>query len=160
MSTTWAPGGCRPVLRRMEAERRGLSTAVGLSVSGKIYTRHFAGSMDSEDVIAALQYLRRQMPEGWVLVWDRASIHKSKRTRAFLEAHPEIRVEVLPAYAPDLNPEEFCHGHIKQQLRNATPADTVQARQMLNQGFARLRRRPDLLLHFFHAAQLTVRQLW
>jgi hypothetical protein len=32
-------------------------------------------------------------------------------------------------------------------------------RQMLNRGFARLRRRPDLLLSFFHAAGLSVQQL-
>lgn len=30
---------------------------------------------------------------------------------------------------------------------------------MLNLGFARLRRRPDLILSFFHAAGLSVRQL-
>lgn len=148
------------MLGRVEADRRGVSTAVGLTLSGKIYKRHFAGGMDSEDVVTALPHLRRHLPDGFILVWDRASIHKSKATRAFLANHPEIRVEVLPAYAPDLNPEEFCHGHVKQQFRNATPADTAEVRPMLDRGFARLRRRPDLLLHFFHAARLSVRQLW
>jgi transposase len=69
-------------------------------------------------------------------------------------------VELLPPYAPELNPEEYCHGNVKQRLKNATPADTQEVRQLLDQGFARLRRRPDLLLHCFHAAGLRVKQLW
>jgi len=160
LATTWAPCGQRPVLRRIEYDRRGVSTAVGLTLGGKIYKRHFAGGMTSQHVVQVLKHFLRYLPQGFVLLWDRASIHKSKETNAFLELHPEIRPEFLPAYAPELNPEEYCHGNVKQRFRNATPANTRQVRRMLDQGFARLRRRPDLLLHFFHAAGLTVNQLW
>jgi len=80
-------------------------------------------------------------------------------TRAYLATHTEISVEELPAYAPELNPEEYCHGNVKNRLRNARPADKIEMRHMLNRGFARLRHRPDLLLSFFHAAGLSVRQL-
>lgn len=41
LGTTWTPRGQRPILRRVERERRGLSTAVGLTLAGKIYKRHF-----------------------------------------------------------------------------------------------------------------------
>jgi transposase len=94
-----------------------------------------------------------------ILIWDRARTHKSKKTQAYLATHTEISVEELPPYAPELNPEEFCHGNVKNHLKNARPADKTEMRQMLNRGFARLRRRPDLLLSFFHAAGLSVRQL-
>jgi hypothetical protein len=38
---TWAPRGQRPILSRVTRDRRVLTTAVGLTVSGKIYKRHF-----------------------------------------------------------------------------------------------------------------------
>ena len=76
-----------------------------------------------------------------------------------MAAHPEIFVEELPAYAPELNPEEYCHGNVKHHLKNARLTDKTQMRQLLNGGFARLRLRPYLLLSFFHAAGLSVRQL-
>jgi transposase len=142
------------------SERRGLSTAVGLTVSGKIYKRHFGAGMNSADAMAALEHVRRHLPGKWILVWDHAGIHTSRKTRAYLAAHPEILVEWLPAYAPELNPEEYCHGNAKQHLRNAMPRVKDDLRHLLNRNFARLRRRPDLLLSFFHAAGLTVRQLW
>jgi transposase len=159
LATTWARKGKRPVLRRVARDRRVLSTAVALTMSGKIYKCHFEGSIKSDQVIATLEHVQRHVPDKIILIWDRARTHKSKKTQAFLAAHPEICVEELPAYAPELNPEEYCHGNVKHHLKNARLMDKEQMRQMLNCGFARLRRRPDLLLSFFHAARLSVRQL-
>ena len=160
LARTWAPKGKRPVLRRVTRDRRALSTAVGLTLSGRIYKRHFDESMDSEDVIETLQHLQRHIPGRFILIWDHAGIHTSGKTRAYLAGHPEILVEWLPSYAPELNPEEHCHGNVKQHLKNATPADKAEMRAMIDRGFARLRRRPDLLLGFVHAAGLSVKQLW
>jgi len=159
VATTWARKGKRPVLRRTTRDRRVLSTGVALTMSGKIYKRHFEGSMKSEQLIATLKHLQHHLRGKIILIWDRARTHKSKATQAYLATHTEISVEELPAYAPELNPEEYCHGNVKNHLKNARPADKIEMRQMLNRGFARLRHRPDLLLSFFHAAGLSVRQL-
>lgn len=159
LATTWARKGKRPVLRRVTYDRRAISTAVALTLSGKIYKRHFEGSIHSEQTIETLKHLQRHVPDEIILIWDRARIHTSQKVQAYLSEHPDIHVELLPAYAPELNPEEYCHGNIKQHLRNARPSNKKEIRSMLDRGFARLRRRPDLLLSFFHAAGLPVRQL-
>ena len=96
LGRTWAPKSQRPVLRRVERERRCLSTAVGLTLSGKIYKRHFAGSMKSPQGIEALRHVQRHIPEPFILIWDGASIHKSHETTAYLADYPEIMVEPLP----------------------------------------------------------------
>jgi transposase len=159
LATTWARRGRRPIFRRVTKERRALSTAVALTLSGKIYKRHFDGSVNSENLIQTLDHVRQHIPGKIILIWDRASIHLSKVTKVYLQNHPEILIEELPAYAPQLNPEEYCHGNVKHRLKNARPASKQEIRSMLDRGFARLRRRPDLLLSFFHNAGLSVRQL-
>lgn len=160
LATTWAPVGKRPVLRRVTKERRAISTAVALTLSGKIYKKHFEGSVNSESLIMALEHMRSHVQgRKIILIWDRARIHRSQVVQAYLQQHPEFIVEKLPAYAPQLNPEEYCHGNVKQHLKNACPKTKEDIRSMLNLGFARLRRRPDLILSFFHAAGLSVRQL-
>lgn len=147
------------MFRRVTSDRRALSTAVALTLSGRIYKRHFNGSIKSEQIIEALQHLQRQLPGKIILIWDRARIHISKKVRTHLSDHPEIEVEFLPAYSPELNPEEYCHGNVKQGLKNARPTCKSEIRSMLDRGFARLRHRPDLLLSFFHRAGLPVRKL-
>jgi transposase len=147
------------VLRRVTYDRRALSTAVALTLSGRIYKRHFEAALRSEQVIEMLDHLQKHLPGRLILIWDRASIHLSKKTQAYLHNHPNIMVEVLPPYAPELNPEEYCHGNVKHHLRNARPRTKQEICSMLDRGFARLRRRPDLILSFFHAAGLRVRQL-
>jgi transposase len=160
LGPTWAPRGKRPILRRVTRQRRVFSTAIGLTLSGKIYKRHFDGAINGERVIQALNHGGRHMPGRWILVWDRAPIHRSKKVTVYLAEHPEIVVEWLPPYAPEINPEEFCHGNVKQQIKNATPVDKYELLTIVNRGFARLRHRPDLILSFFRHAGLSVKQLW
>lgn len=148
------------MLRRVTKERRVLSTAIGLTISGKIFKRHFERAMRGEEVIEALEHIRRHILGRWVLIWDRAPIHKRVAVAQYLKQHPEIIVEWLPPYAPEINPEEYCHGNVKRHMKNAVPDDATEMRRLVDRGFARLRHRPDLLLGFFHQAGLVVKQLW
>lgn len=143
----------------MTKERRAVSTAVALTLSGKIYKRHFEGSVNSQKLIEALDQLGRHIPGKIILIWDRARTHRSKFTKVYRQNPPEILMEELPADAPELNPEEYWHGNGKQGLKNARPICKQEMCALLDRGFARLRQRPALLLSFVHAADLSVRKL-
>lgn len=156
---TWAPRGQTPRFKRIGKYRRELSTMAGLTVSGKIFKKHFGGSINSEKILDGLEHFRRHLCAPFVLIWDRSRTHRSNRVQEYLTQHPEIRVEFLPAYAPELNPEEFCHGNIKRHIHNAVFLSTNEIRQSLNLGFKRLRKRPDILLSCFHHAGLSLNQL-
>ena len=156
--TTWAPKGRTPVLRRI-SKRRALSTAVALTLSGRIYKRHFDHAVHGADFVLFLRHLQRWLPGPLIVIWDRLQVHRSTEVKSYLGKHREIMVEVLPSYAPDLNPEEGCHGNVKQHLINATPENTRQIQKQADRGFARLRHRPDLILGFFHHAGFRVKRL-
>jgi transposase len=156
--TTWAPKGQTPQLRRI-SKRRQVSTAIGLTITGRVYQKHFDHAIHGEDTVAHLEHLGRHVPGPKVIIWDRLQAHRSKVAKAFLAEHPEIDVEWLPAYAPELNPDEGCHGNVKNGMKGATPETEREIREQANRGFARLRRRPDLLLGFFHHAGLRIKRL-
>ena len=64
-------------------------------------------TVHAEDIVAFLKELRRQLRDGFTVVWDRHGIHsKSRLVKAYLAAHPEIVAEDFPGYMPDLNPDE------------------------------------------------------
>ncbi len=155
--TTWAPKGRTPQLRRV-SERRQVSTSIGLTTSGGISKKHFGHAIHGEDTVAHLEHLGRQVPGPKIIIWDRLQAHRSEAVKAFLGEHPEIDVEWLPPYAPELNPEESCHGNVKDRMTGATPESEAEIRAQADRGFARLRRRPDLLLGFFHHAGLSIKR--
>ena len=160
LGSTWAPCGRPPLLRRVSAQRRGFSTIIGLTLAGRIFKQHQRGSIRSPHVLRFLRHVLRHQATPLIVVWDRASIHRAKIVTTFLAEHPQLDVEWLPKCAPELNPEELCHGNVKARIRNLTPKTVTEYRQHVDRGFARLRQRPDLLLGFCRHAQLHVNQLW
>ena len=153
LASTWAPRGQTPVLRRV-SQRRVLSTVVALTTRGRLLKRHFEHAVRGPDMIEALKHFRRHLPGPLIIIWDRLSAHRDQRVHEWIAATPDLFVEWLPPYAPDLNPEEGCNDNIKSHLRNATPESVEELRQQVDRGFARLRQRPDLLQSFFRHAGL------
>jgi transposase len=140
------------------SKRRELSTVIALTLSGKIYKRHFEHAIGATDILIALKHFRRLIARPMIIIWDRLSAHRAVIVQDYVAAQPGMAVEWLPPYAPDLNPEEGCHGNIKQHLRNAVPITPHDLRVQVDRGFARIRRRPDLILVFFRHAGLSVNQ--
>ena len=160
VGSTWAPRGETPHLKRIGKYRREISCMVGLTISGRIFKKCFEGSVDSEKLIQGLEHFRRCIGRPLIIIWDRSRTHRSRLTKAYLADHPEIHVESLPAYAPEINPEEFCHGNIKRAIKNSIFSSKQHIRQVLQNQFAALRKRPALLLACFHHAGLALNQLW
>ena len=158
VATTWAPIGQTPTLRRI-SKRRERSTVIGLPRSGKIDTRHVEHPIGAEDILVRRHHVPRYMARPMIIVWDRWSAHRAMAVKGYVAAHPAMAVAWLPPYAPDLNPEEGCHGHVKPHLRHAISESLSAIRTQVDRGFARLRRRPDLILGFFRHAGLDVNQL-
>jgi transposase len=154
--TTWAPRGATPVLRRV-SKRREVSSIVAVTPDGRLYARHFRGSISSEAVIVALRHFRRKVGAPLLVVWDRLNAHRARRTAAFLAAHPrDFAVAFLPAYAPDLNPEEPCNACAKRATENALPDSVADLHRLARREFRRLQHRPELIVGCFRHAGLPV----
>jgi transposase len=131
---------------------------IALTLSGKIDKRHFDHAIGATDILIALKHFQRFIARPMIVIWDRFNAHRAVIVQDYIAEHPDVEVEGLPPYAPDVNPEEGCHGNIKQHLRNAAPATPHDLRVQVDRGCARVRRRPDLILGFFRHAGLAVNQ--
>jgi transposase len=148
------------VLKRV-SQRREVSSIVCLvaPLDGppRLDARHFRGSIHGEQVLVALRHFRRRMGRPLVVVWDRLSAHRATVVQAFVAAHPaDYRLEWLPPYAPDLNPEELCNGAVKRATLNALPGSVAELHQSARRSFRRLAQRPELLASFFRHVGLSV----
>jgi DDE superfamily endonuclease len=104
---TYAPVGQTPIVREWWT-RDHLSAISALSPEGTWYFHCQDHAINSDDVVAFLEHLLREVPGSMVVIWDGAPIHRSHTIQEFLAngAAQRLHLERLPAYAPELNPGE------------------------------------------------------
>jgi len=120
------------------------------------YFRLFPGAIRSPQVIQFLRHLLRHLRGQLLVIWDGLPSHRSGRVKAFVgEQKGRLKLEFLPAYAPELNPVEYLWGHWKQhELPNFCPKDFGQLSHNARQALRRMRRRPTLVTAFWKQAKL------
>jgi transposase len=157
---TWAPRGSKPVLDCWDRRDR-LSAISGLTVSPKagrlnLCFQLLSKNAQGEDVVAFLRQLKRDLAGPLTVLWDGSQIHsKSKAVQAFLAKHPEIVAEDLPAYAPEINPDELVWGWSKHgRLANLAAENTDDLADHIIDELLYLKEHPHLLASFLKKTQL------
>ncbi len=115
------------------------------------------GSIRSKEVLRFLKHLKRHFGHGVIILWDRALIHRSKIVQEFVrQSRKWLEVEFLPAYSPDLNPDEWFWNHLKnRKLANFCPGSIGDLKSAIRHSVIQIRQKPNLIRSFFHASQLS-----
>lgn len=156
---TWAPRGQTPILRQWDRRDR-LSTISALTVAPRrrrfgLYWAVYPHNIRSAEILRFLKALRRHLPGGFTLIWDRHRPHWAKSVQTWLAARKRIVVEWLPPYAPDLNPVECVWSHTKYgDLANFAPDNLRTLEHAVVTSLSQTRTRRDLFEGFFHGAGL------
>jgi transposase len=145
---TYAPIGQRPVLHE-KLTRDHLSAMSGITLDGRLLMIEQDRAFKGEDVVRFLEHLLRQIPGKVLVIWDGSPIHRSEAVKKFLEdgAASHLRLERLPGYAPDLNPDEGVWKHLKcVELKNVCCQSLKELRSELRKAKERLRHKRDVIL--------------
>lgn len=114
--TTWGPIGETPVVED-SGDRFGIKLISAVSPRGDMRFQIIEGRMNSDKFIEFLKKLREDAGKPIIVIVDNASYHKSKKVMGFAKnSDQEITLELLPAYAPELNPDEQVWNHAKARL--------------------------------------------
>lgn len=153
---TWSRRGQTPILQ-YNFNWDTLSAVAGITFYN-FYFRLYKGSVKTAEVIDFLGALLRHIPGPLLIVWDRLSAHRSKRTRDFIAGQGErLWVEHLPGYAPELNPVEYIWAYWKQHaLANVCSKDYWSLGEAARRTLKRMRRRPRLITAFWKQAELSL----
>ena len=124
---TWAPRGRTPVLKSWDRRDR-LTALSALTVSARrrrlgLYFAVQRRNAKTDDVVAFLLWVRRQLRRRLIVVLDRLAAHRAAARRLTQTHGDAFRFEWLPAYAPELNPVERVwslskYGHLSNLVPN------------------------------------------
>jgi transposase len=152
---TYAPVGETPELREVGTHDH-LSAISAVTPEGRLRMQVYEEPITGAHVVRFLRHLARSLPgDKFGFFWDGAPIHRSRAVKQFLAAAPadRFRVEQLPGYAPELNPDEGVWDVLKEdELANVSCLDLQQLRAEIRAATQRLQHKPEVVRGFFRKA--------
>ncbi len=153
---TYAPIGETPVLS-VPLTRDHLSAISGITEDGRLLIQVKDHSIKGIDCVEFLKHLLRHIPGKLMVIWDGSTIHRCQPVKDFLKTEQGQRLwlESLPAYAPDLNPDEGIWRYTKRvELKNVCCHDLDELHEELIKAIARLRHKKHVIKACFQHAGL------
>jgi len=112
----YAPKGKTPVMEHT-AKRFKINMISSITNRGKLRFMIYEQNMDASVFITFLERLIESSQKKVFLILDNLRIHHAKLVKAWVEEHQEkIALFYLPAYSPDLNPDEYLNNDFKRNV--------------------------------------------
>ena len=151
----YALKGHTPVIR-LNAKRESINMVSAITNQGKVRFRFFEGSMNADILIDFLMRLVGDAHRKVILILDNLKVHHAKPDKEWLAEHKKmIEVFYLPAYSPEMNPDEYLNCDLKHGVHSGPPArNRQQLRQKASRHMRMLQRKPKRVRKYFNHARI------
>ena len=121
-SRGYAPIGKTPIVD-INAKRFSLNMISATTNQGLVRFMVYKENMAAKVLINFFKRLIKDSETKIFLVLDNLRVHHAKIVKAWLEKNEEsIEVFYLPAYSPELNPDEYLNCDLKNGIRTSSPS--------------------------------------
>lgn len=152
----YAPRGETPVLKRVARPAR-INHVSSVTNQGKMRFMIYEGTMTAERFIKWLeQSVKAAKGRKIIMIVDNLRVHHSKQVTEWLKGKEAlIELEYLPAYSPELNPDEYLNNDVKANVhRRAMPRDKVELRSNVQSHLKRIQNSPKRVRSYFNAKHI------
>ena len=119
---SYAPKGKTPAIR-LSAKRVSMNMISSVTNQGKVRFMLFRNGMTAQLLIKFMARLIHDADRKVFLILDNLRVHHARQVKAWLnDRTDEIEVFYLPAYSPELNPDEYLNCDLKAGVHGKPPA--------------------------------------
>lgn len=146
----YAPKGKTPVVK-LNANRTSTNMISAITNQGKVRFKVFEGTMNADILTDFCKRLIKSSKKKIYLILDNLRVHHAKVFKAWLnDQSNKIEVFYLPAYSPELNPDEYLNCDLKAGVHSGKPARTKsQLKQKVISHMRMLQKRPTRVAKYF-----------
>jgi len=151
---TWTFPRVKPVVRVSGKRGQHVGVTAAVTQRGRMCFELTAEEerFTSRVFLRFVRKMHREFP--WrriLLIVDGAPVHTAKRVVAFAAQNSNwLRLEILPAYSPELNPSEEVWGFVKTKAMNGSMAkNKKELRKQTQKEMRRLKRNSERISSFF-----------
>lgn len=130
-----------------------------ITPTGGLFTLMRPEALTGVESVLFLNHLYGQVSRKLLVIWDGSPIHRGNHMKEFLlnGGSKFVHLERLPAYAPDLNPDEGTWHYLKHvEMRNRCCLNLSHLQDQLRCAVIRLRRKDTVIRSFFTTAGLEI----
>jgi len=146
----FSPRGTPPTLL-VDVKKVRLNMISAISNNGRIRFMLYGKTMTAKVLIGFMMRLVKDAGRKVFLILDNLRVHHSKAVKKWLSAHKgQIEVYHLPSYSPELNPDEYLNGALKETVHRGLRIRNHDGLMYKVRSFMRkLSRRPWAVMNFF-----------
>jgi len=132
-------------------KRFGCNMISTITNRGKLYFKVFTQRFDAVLMLDFLRRLIHQCTQKVFLIIDGHPVHRSRAVRQWVERHADrIRLFFLPAYSPELNPDELLNHDVKANaVGRQRPKNQAEMIDNIRSYLRSTQRRPNIVQNFF-----------
>ena len=154
ISRTYGRRGKTPVVE-VSGKRFRTNMISSITNRGKLRFMVFNERFTTSVFLDFLKRLVKGSKQMIFLILDGHPVHKSKAASRWLDENKEkIEIYLLPAYSPELNPDEYLNQDIKQYSRKRRPANQAELVENLRSYLKSNQKKPDKIKNFFQAEKV------
>jgi transposase len=137
-------------------QRQSLNVISAVNARGEFWAATYTGKLNAEAFVAFLQNFMHGRSGRIFLVIDGHPAHTAKLVERYVEALAgRLELHRLPAYAPDLNPDEFVWAHMKKNGVSKKPLKLNESLQKrVEADLLMIKNNRNLVQSFFCAASV------
>ncbi len=107
-------------------------------------------SMNAEVFIEFLKKLHQDAGQPIFVIADHARYHHSSKVHVFLDEHQgKIMMAFLPAYSPELNPDEQVWNHAKAEVSKRPIKSKLEMESSILSAMSAIQQKTELVKSFF-----------
>jgi transposase len=128
----YSPKGKTPIVRQ-PAKRFHSSLISAINNRGKMQWMALDQALNTDIFLKFLKQLIKYRRQKIILIVDNLKVHHSYKVKQWVEKHKDrLELVYLPAYSPDLNPDEYLNNDLKQNVtKEKVPADKAELDAMV-----------------------------
>jgi len=155
LGRTYGLKGKTPVVRT-SGQRQSINVISAVNARGEFWAATYEGKLNAESFILFLENFMKGRTGKVFLIVDGHPSHTAKAVERYRESlGGRLEIYRLPAYAPDLNPDEFVWSHMKKNGVSKKPLKQNEAlRDRVEEDLLKIKADRAMVRSFFCAASV------
>ena len=155
----YAPKGETPELRKSGRKFR-INMISAVTNKGELRFMCYAATMTQSKFILFLSKLLDSAEGAVVAIADNLPVHHGKRVKEWVAGKPDITLEFIPSYSPELNADEYLNRDLKKNLNaKRMPKNLAELKENVISFMRSIQKQPQRIMKYFSGRHITYASL-